>query len=400
MKKDQPRIAFFPDAFHEVDGIAVFGGHLQAYAKRHDIPFLMVHAGLRDEVVVEGSVTRVQLRRSRVKFSLDRAHDFDLLFLRHYGRVAKLLREFRPDLVQITGPSDVGILGALLAHKLGLPLAAFWQTNLSQYAGLRIAQRLSFLPQTLNKSIAALAQHSSSLAITRFYKIPSLIFAPHEEIVDQLAKATGKPCLRMAHGVDGDTFHPRLRDRVAGPFTIGYVGRLSAEKSVRNLARLEQALRAMGHRNFCIVIAGQGREEQWLRKNLSHAKLRGVLKGKELSRAFANMDVLAFPSETDTFGLVVLEALASGVPAVVTALGGPKYSIQHGETGYVANTFDEFVAAVATLMTRPDILAPMRKAARQYAQLQSWDLAFQEIYRAYADCIEESSAIPTGALTR
>ncbi|MEO8724614.1 MAG: glycosyltransferase, partial [Acidobacteriaceae bacterium] len=228
----------------------------------------------------------------------------------------------------------------------------------------------------------------------------SLLFAPNEEIVDQLATGTGKPCIRMAHGVDSHIFHPRLRDRTAGPFTIGYVGRLSAEKSVRNLARLEQALRAMGHRNFCIVIAGQGREEQWLRKNLGHAKLRGVLRGEELSRAFANMDVLAFPSETDTFGLVVLEALASGVPAVVTALGGPKYSVQHGETGYIAHTFDEFVAAVATLMARPDILSAMRKAARRYAQLHSWEHAFQEIYRAYADCIAESSALPAGALIR
>ena len=95
------------------------------------------------------------------------------------------------------------------------------------------------------------------------------------------------------------------------------------------------------------------------------------------------MDVLAFPSETDTFGLVVLEALASGVPAVVTAKGGPKYTIQPGKTGYVANNFDEFVAAVALLLTRPDLLSSIRTTARQYALSISWEPIFESVYKAY-----------------
>jgi glycosyltransferase involved in cell wall biosynthesis len=95
------------------------------------------------------------------------------------------------------------------------------------------------------------------------------------------------------------------------------------------------------------------------------------------------MDVLAFPSETDTFGLVVLEALASGVPAVVTAMGGPKYTVQPGKTGYVAANFDEFVASVALLLARPDLLSSMRIAARQYALSTSWGPIFDGMYKAY-----------------
>ena len=72
MNGPYPRIAFFPDAFHEVDGVAVVARNFAAYAQRWNIPFLMVHAGPCDQVVQEGSVTRMQLRRSRLKFPLDR----------------------------------------------------------------------------------------------------------------------------------------------------------------------------------------------------------------------------------------------------------------------------------------------------------------------------------------
>lgn len=386
------RVAFFPDAFHEVDGVAVVARNFAAYARQQDIPFFLVHAGPFDEVVREGSVTRVQLRRGPIKFPLDRNHDFDLLFLRHYRRVADLLREFRPDMVQITGPSDVGILGALFAHRLGIPLAAFWQTNLPEYAGMRTSNALSFLPQRLAGSISRAAQNFSLLATTRFYKIPRFLFAPNPEIVDGLIKMTGKPCFPMGHGVDTARFHPDFRDRHSGPFTIGYVGRLTAEKNVRYLSLLEKALHDQGHRDFRLVIVGQGAEEAWLRQNLRHAEFPGVLTGKELSRAYANMDVLAFPSETETFGLVVLEALSSGVAAVVTDLGGPKYTVQHGKTGYIAKNFDEFTSHVATLMTGPDVLSSMRKAAREYAQSSSWDVAFQNIYKAYGSHLDTPEA--------
>src|SRR6202030_3587717 len=117
-----------------------------------------------------------------------------------------------------------------------------------------------------------------------------------------------------------------FRDREAGPLRIGYVGRLTAEKNVRWLARLEQSLLAKGHEKFEIVVVGQGADGKWLQKSMRKADFTGVLTGRELSRAFANMDIFAFPSETDTFGLVALEAMSSGVPAIVTARGGPRFS--------------------------------------------------------------------------
>ena len=354
MKSNNPRIAFFPCVYHEVDGVAKTSREFEAFARRHEMPFFMVHAGPRDEVTRTGSVTRVQLPRSPMKFPLDRAHDYDLLFLRHYRKLEPLLREFQPDVTQITGPSDVGTLGAYVAHKMKIPLAASWQTNLHQYARRRMAAAASFLPRPAAEKIAGFAEHWSFRASARFYKIPRVLFAPNPEMMRVLEAATGKRCYLMSHAVDTEVFRPELRDRQRrdgqlgnrqlgnrqlwsreDPFRIGYVGRLTTEKNVRALARLEQALLHLGHRDFRFVIVGEGAEGNWLRKNMRQAEFTGVLTGDELSRTFANFDVLAFPSETDTFGLVVLEAFASGVPAVVTDRGGPQYTVRHGISGYV-----------------------------------------------------------------
>ena len=91
-----------------------------------------------------------------------------------------------------------------------------------------------------------------------------------------------------------------------------------------------------------------------------------------------------FPSETDTFGLAVLEALASGVPAIVAARGGPAYTVEHGKSGYVANSFDEFAPLLNTLMTQPALREAMRREARSRAlSIGSWDQIFGGMYKVY-----------------
>jgi phosphatidylinositol alpha 1,6-mannosyltransferase len=378
------RVALFPCTYREIDGVANTSRQFAAFAKEHGFAFLLVHAGPRDEVVTDGSITRVQLRRGRVKFPLDGHHEFDLLFLRHYPKLLRIMRDFSPDAIHITGPSDVGILGTCLAHNLGIPLAASWQTNLHQFARCRVSRLLSAWPEKWSAKLAAASEFASFQAAARFYKIPRLLFAPNSELVELLGKTTGKPCLLMSHSVNTEVFSPAFRERPASPFRIGYVGRLTPEKNVRFLAQLERDLLAKGHRDFRIVLIGQGGEEKWLRENMQHAEFIGWLTGKDLSREFANMDAFVFPSETDTFGLAVLEALASGVPAVVSPVGGPKYTVEHGKSGYVANHSGEFASFLENLMTQPALLESMSFEARQRAlSMGSWEQIFAGMYKAY-----------------
>jgi glycosyltransferase involved in cell wall biosynthesis len=263
-------------------------------------------------------------------------------------------------------------------------LTASWQTNLHQFARCRVSNLLSSWPENLSSKLAAATEFATFRAAARFYKIPRVLFAPNRELVDLLGKATGKPCFLMSHSVDSEIFSPAFRERSAGLFRIGYVGRLTPEKNVRFLARLEQDLLTAGHRDFRIVMIGEGSEEKWLRENLRQAEFTGWLTGQALSREFANMDAFVFPSETDTFGLAVLEALASGVPAVVAQRGGPAYTVEHGKSGYVADRFDDFAPLLTALMTDPELHGSMRLAARERAlSVGSWERIFAGMYTTY-----------------
>src|ERR1700721_601577 len=124
---------------------------------------------------------------------------------------------------------------------------------------------------------------------------------------------------------------------------------------------------------------------------MRQAECTRVLTGAELSRTFANFDLLAFPSETDTFGLVVLEAFASGGPAGGTNCGGAENNGPHGSRGYIARDFEELAAYTSRLMSQPELLASMRAAARRQALATSWDRIFEGMYEAYESCL---SAVP------
>jgi phosphatidylinositol alpha 1,6-mannosyltransferase len=379
----QLRVALFPCAYTEVDGVANTMHHFEAFAKREQLPVLNVYGGCVASRERDGSVERLGFPRRWPKFRLDAKHDFDLNFWRYLNTIESAVREFRPDVLHITGPSDVGQLGALVAHRLHIPLVASWHTNLHQYAEQRLMALMPGFSTRGKEQLGARVREICLRLTARFYHIARLLFAPNPELISELERRTGKPCYLMSRGVDTELFHPGRRSRCDDEFVIGYVGRLTTEKNVRFLADLEKGLLARGCRNFRFSIVGQGTEESWLRQNLRYAEFLGVLRGERLGGAYANFDVLAFPSRTDTFGNVVLEALAAGVPAVVTDCGGPKFIVQEGVTGFIAPNEESFVGQVAVLWAQRDICRQMSIAARQRALSSSWDSVFRSVYETY-----------------
>jgi glycosyltransferase involved in cell wall biosynthesis len=377
------RVAFFPDCYHEIDGVANTARQFEAFAVRHELPFLTVHGGAEDENQRTGPVLRITHRRGRLGFALDKKHDFDVAFWRYLTPVENAVREFDPDLIHITGPSDVGQLGVAIAHRLRIPLAASWHTNVHEYAEQRAKSLLAFLPEDLNNRLGQTICRASLRATLRFYRIAQVLFAPNRELVELVEKGTGKPCYPMYRGVDTTLFDPARRVRHHDGFVIGYVGRLTVEKNIHFLAELEKALLDAGLANFRFLIVGQGAEEAWLKSNMRHATFTGVLKGEALATAYANMDVFAFPSRTDTYGNVVLEALASGVPAVVTDGGGPRFIVRQEETGFIARDLRDFVTSIRNLAMSYDRLEAMRVSARAQAMKASWDAVFESVYSTY-----------------
>ncbi len=377
------RVAYFPDSFHEVNGVAHTSRHFEEFARRRNLPFLCVRAGARpNPLATDGGLTTLELPRGVLSIPLEKDLKFDPAWVRHVPIIARTVKAFRPDIIHITGPSELGMIGAALALILRLPLAASWHTNVHEYA----ATRAHWLFQELPPSSAAAAAHAievTSLAILSwFYRWAQVLFAPNPDLCRLLEQETGRPCRLMQRGIDAQLFCPNQRVRPDPGFVLGYVGRLSIEKNITLLAQVQKELEQRGFLDFRFRIVGQGAEEGWLREHLPRAEFTGVLRGEELARAYAGMDVFVFPSHTDTFGNVVLEALASGVPAVVTPDGGPRSLVQHGRTGMIA-TDAQFSAAIGRILSDSDLHANMRAASRQCAATASWDTVFEGVYAAY-----------------
>ena len=385
-----PRVAYFPDSFHEVNGVAHTSRNFLAFAERHRLPFLCVRAGGRTAAFEQiGELRTLELGRSKASVRMEKDLEFDALFWRHAGAIRRELKRFKPDVIHITGPSELGIFGAYFAWELSIPLAASWHTNLHEYAARRMAWLTQRLGERRGGAVERGVESGALWATSQFYKLAQVLFAPNDELCRMLERSTGRPCYLMQRGVDTELFSPARRVRIAGVNTVvlGYVGRLSVEKNVALLARVERELAAMGVGGVRFLIVGHGSEEPALRAELSQANFAGVLRGTALAEAYANMDLLVFPSHTDTFGNVVLEALASGVPAVVTPDGGPKFIVRDGETGFVVQD-DEFARAVAILVQDRARLERMRVCARAYAMECSWDTVFERVYAGYETALE------------
>ncbi|HTV07019.1 MAG TPA: glycosyltransferase [Acidobacteriaceae bacterium] len=385
------RVAYFPDSFHEVNGVAHTSRQFQAFAQRRGLPFLCVRAGDRTpRLLIEDHLWTLELPRGPLSFGLERDLRFDVAFFRFIPLITRTLHRFQPDLIHITGPSDNGLIGAALAHHLRLPLVASWHTNLHQYAATRARWLIRRLPPSMRPRVARFIQDSSLDLMAWFYSLARVLFAPNPGLCTLLEQHAYRPCHLMQRGVDTNLFTPVRRTRTHEDTTIilGYAGRLSVEKNVALLAQVHQQLTGHGFTNFRFLILGHGAEETWLRNHLPNADFPGVLRGPSLATAYANMDAFVFPSHTDTFGNAVLEALASGVPAIVTPTGGPASIVCDGCTGFI-RADSAFADAVLRLASDPALHNRMRAAARIRALRTSWDSVFESVYTHYGAALNE-----------
>ena len=388
-----PRVAFFPDSFYEVNGVAHTARQFTAWAARTGKPFLCVRAGsdtpghAMQGHMQQGSLETLDLPRGFASFALDKDLRYDPLFVRHGAAILRTLRAFRPDIIHITGPSELGMIGAALARRLGVPLAASWHTNVHEYLARRSHWVLRAVPAAHRPGAASGIERATLRAAALFYKSARVLFAPNPALCRLLSEATCRPCMLMTRGIDAELFSPARRTAPApqqsGVWTLGYVGRLSVEKNVALLPRVAQELRTRGFHNIRFLIVGQGVEEAALRMGLPNASFPGVLRGEALAEAYSNMDCFLFPSHTDTFGNVVLEALASGVPVIVTPDGGPAHIVRASAGAGLVAEEAAFASSIAALIENPEQHARMRAKARAYAAAVSWDAVFEGVYAGY-----------------
>lgn len=381
---DIPRVALFADTFHETNGAANFLRRLVNFAKEKNYEFLCVRSGERTGHYREGSVSFLDLKRGSASIPMDGALKFDPLLWKHKKLVREILEGFQPNVIHVTGLNDISQFGYYFAHFKRIPAVATWHTNAHEYAAERFVCVVPFISKKTREKIGGFIERTVFKGLMKLYFLAQMQLAPNEELVCEIGRATRRPSFLLGRGVDTDFLSPRMRRREnTDEIVIGFVGRLRPEKNVRLLKCLEKALRQSKIENYKFLIVGEGGERNWLEANLERAELTGEIFGADLARAYANMDLFVFPSETDAFGNVVLEAMAAGVPAVVMKRGGPKFLIEHGANGFVAENAADFIEIVRRLAADPRQLPVLGAAARLTAQAHSWERVFEKMFEYY-----------------
>ncbi len=306
------------------------------------------------------------------------------------------------DAIHVCSPGPTGVAGALLGRALGLPLIGSYHTELTAYAQLRSGQ------QHLAKAM--------EMAVGAFYNACDLVLSPSPASDVALASIgmSAEKVLRWDRGVDTSRFDPSLRSdelrkswmegmacpqssvapyRVTDPLlprrecsrvNVLYSGRITREKGAELLAEAFLCARAQDPR-LHLVLAGGGPEQERLRERVGkHATFLGWLRGDQLARTYASADIFFFPSATDTFGQVILEAQASGLPVLAVAAGGPLELIEDRVTGLLRDADSaQLTSALVELAGAPVLRERLASTALLAVRERTWERALERLADGY-----------------
>lgn len=306
-------------------------------------------------------------------------YESKLLSIPPFLEMLRFMDEQDFERIYISTPGPVGLAALGAAKLLGIPAVGIYHTDFPRHAG-QIVQ---------DGHVGEFA----SAVMSWFYSTTDLVMVPSRYYMRELERlgVPGSKMLIFPRGIDLEAFSPSWRDpafldrfgTTPGSVRLLYVGRISREKDLDILADAYSLLRERGKPvELFLVGGGPYVGELALRLGAKGCHFCGILKGEDLSRAYASGDIFVFPSTTDTFGNVVLEAQASGLPAVVTDMGGPMEIIVPEETGLVARGRDTeaFAAAVGRLVDDPLLRAQMGASAREKASARTWEKAFDMVW--------------------
>ena len=322
-----------------------------------------------------------------VAFPLQKAYR---LAVPGYQSFAHTLHSFRPDIIHINSPCTLGFGAMKFAKEFGTPVVATYHTHFPtypRYYGLKNFEELTW-------------------KISRaFYNHVDRTFVPTTLILNELAEHGFCNLQYLPNGVDEMLFHPRHRSNTwRTRFSNGekpiilFVSRLVWEKDLRVLAEAYAKLRS--HRNdFQLVIVGDGHAREEFAKLVPGAHFLGYQSGQTLSESFASADIFVFPSTTETFGLVTLEAMASGLAPVAANVGGAAEIIIDDVSGLLVRPSDalDLSAKLEILLDNPDKRIALAQEATLRSEQYHWSKILLQLFESYEEVILEHKSKRTYA---
>jgi len=294
------------------------------------------------------------------------------------SQTRRQLDGFAPDIVHISTPDIIGRKFLLYARERSLPVASAYHTDFPSYLAY---YRLGFAAPALWRYLVW------------FYNSCNTVLAPNQIVRGKLLEKGISTVGIWSRGIDRDLFHPARRSDALrkewdaeGRTVFVFAGRFVWYKDIRVVMDLYErfAAEGLGDRVRFVMI-GSGPEEDELREHMPEAVFTGYLTGSELPRAYASGDIFLFPSTTEAFCNVALEAVSCGLPAVVSDIGGCRDIVELSGGGLVARAgdVDDFFDRCRELLDSPDMLKQQRKKGLTYAERQSWPAVNGALIAAY-----------------
>ncbi len=301
-----------------------------------------------------------------------------------HSLVEKTLAEFQPDIVHLATPATLGAIGLYYVEHMQLPCLATFHTDLAAYAPMYQVPYIEEILNTVTKMV---------------YSKAGRVLAPSPSSQKKLEEIGLTSVGVFGRGVDADLFNPNKRNKKIwsnyglnpDAVTLLYVGRLADEKSIPELIEAFLSLEKKGA-NIQLVIVGDGPIKDELEARLKHKTknyvFTGIKKGEELAELYASADIFAFPSRTETFGQVVLEAMASGVPVVGYDSPGVRDLVQHNETGLLAGINGlEFSKALESLINNEKQRLSFGTKSRELSLERAWGYILDSLVTEYEELI-------------
>ena len=373
------RIALFTGNYNYIeDGVALTLNRLVDYLERQGIAVLVfAPTGPRPALAHKGELVSVPSIpipfRSEYRISLGLP-----------AAARRRLKAFRPTLFHIAVPDILGYRALKLAKDWKVPVVASYHTRYDTYLKHYGLSRLEGLGLRYLRS---------------FYKQCRQVYPPSESMAAIIrAEGLARDVRVWSRGVDSGRFSPARRNltwrRARGlgdhEVAVSFVGRLVKEKNTEQLIRIFDRLASDGVA-FRPMIVGDGPEMARMRSALPGAIFTGFLHGDALAEAYASSDIFLFPSESETFGNVTLEAMASGLPAICADASGSRSLVVDGETGFLIDPRRDadYVARAAELTGDPDLRSAMGQRARAQALSYSWDAIMAGLVANYREALAQ-----------
>lgn len=299
-----------------------------------------------------------------------------------FGRIKAQLDNFKPDLIHVSVPDLMGLFLLKYAQQNGVPLVASYHTNFPSYLD---SFHLQFLKKTLWEWIAW------------FFNQCELVYAPTRLAADELRFHGVQQVRIWSRGIDTDDFHPCFRcNRLRQAWNaqrlpvIIFCGRLVPYKGLDAFAEVYSLFQKTAANTARFVVIGDGPLRKSLQQEMPEAVFTGFLEGRSLGQAYASSDLLLFPSTTETFGNVALEAAASGIPSVVSDIGGPREIIEESKSGLIARAGDpeDYYRKCLMILNNPQISSRMRRNGLEYADKKTWNRINGVVISDYKNLLE------------